>query len=162
MVRQLDRGLTQLAKKIHELKKIDISSVPGAGAAGGISGSFLGLLGARLQPGSDLIFKLLKIDQVIRQVDLIITGEGSIDFQTPAGKGPGVLAKMARKLNLPVVALAGSVSNEEGALHRHGFSALFSILQGPMDLPSAKLQSARLLREKAEQVARLIQATRRL
>jgi len=162
MVRQLDHGLERLAKKIHELKKINISSVPGAGAAGGISGSFLGLLGASLRPGSELIFKLLKIEQVLRQVDLIITGEGSIDFQTPSGKGPGVLAKLGRKLGLPVVAFAGSISNKGGFLHQHGFSALFSIVQGPMDLQSAKLQSARLLQEKAEQVARLIQTTRRL
>jgi len=162
MVKRLDHGLARLAKKISELKQVNISSIPGAGAAGGISGSFLGLLGAQLRPGSDLIFKLLKIDQVIRQVDLIITGEGSIDFQTPSGKGPGILAKWAQQLKLPVVALAGSVTNERGFLHRHGFSALFSVVQGPIDLPSAKRQSARLLQEKAEEVARLIQATRSL
>ena len=162
MVKRLDHGLARLAKQIFKLKKIDISSIPGAGAAGGISGSFLGLLGARLQPGSDLIFKLLKIDQVIRQVDLIITGEGRIDFQTISGKGPGILAKLAHQLNLPVVALAGSVANERGFLFQHGFSALFSIVQGPIDLLSAKQQSVRLLQEKAEQVARLIQATRGL
>lgn len=162
MVKRLDHGLARLAKIIFELKKIDVSSIPGAGAAGGISGSFLGLLGARLQLGSDLIFRLLKIDEIIRQVDLVITGEGSLDDQTPSGKGPGMLAKLAQSLNLPVIALAGSVANERGFLHQHGFSALFSIVQGPIDLPSAKRQSARLLQEKAEQVARLIQVTRSL
>ena len=162
MVRQLDHGLARLAKKIYALKQIDISSIPGGGAAGGIAGSFLGLLEACLQPGSDLIFKLLKIDQVIRQVDLIITGEGSIDSQTTSGKGPGILAKLAQQLKLPVIALTGSIANEGGLLHQNGFSSLFSIVHGPIDLPSAKRQSARLLRETAEQVARLIRATRGL
>ena len=162
MVRQLERGLTKLAKKIHELKMIDISWVPGAGAAGGISGSFLGLLEARLLPGSELVFELLKIEEVVKQVDLVITGEGKIDFQTPAGKGPGMLAKLAHKHGVPLIAIAGCVSDDVKILHRHGFSALFSIVQGPMDLQSAKLEAAQLLRAKSEQVARLIQMTRGL
>ena len=161
MVRQLDKGLGRLAMKIRGLKQLDVSHIPGAGAAGGIAGAFLGLLGASLRPGSELIFNLLKIDQLLPQVDLVITGEGRIDFQTPSGKGPGSLAKMARKLGIPVIAIAGSVSNDRGVLHRHGFSALFSITPGPMDLTTAKRQSASLLQETAEQVARLIQATRR-
>ncbi len=156
MVKRLDKGLNKLAQSIHKSRGADVSNLPGAGAAGGISGSFKGLLGAQLRPGSDLVFELLKVKEIVPNMDLVITGEGKIDFQTPFGKGPGVLAKIASKYRVPVIGLAGAVSENIEDLFANGFSAVFSIINRPMELDYALRHACPLMESAAEQVARLI------
>lgn len=156
MVRQLDQSLGKLGQVIHQTTGQDVSRYPGTGAAGGIAGGFMGLLGARLQPGSDLIFDLLKVRQAVAEADLILTGEGQIDFQTPFGKGPGMLAKIAKEHQVPVIGIAGSLTDDVGGLFDQGFTALFSIVSSPMPLEVAIRQAAQLLEAQSEQVARIL------
>jgi glycerate 2-kinase len=158
MVKQLDRGLARLAALITDATGRTFARIPGAGAAGGIAGSFLGLLGAELRPGSGLVFDLLKLDQIVPKMDWVITGEGQIDFQTQFGKGPGMLAKLAARHGVPVVGIAGSVADNSGKLSSKGFTAMFSITNRPMDLATAMREAPRLMEQTAEQVARLIRA----
>jgi glycerate kinase len=156
MVKKLDKALLKLARCIHKLTGDDVARLPGAGAAGGIAGSFKGLLGAQLRPGSDLVFDLLGIKSILPKVDLVITGEGRIDFQTPFGKGPGMLAKLAQKHRIPVIGIAGAVAEPVDGLFRRGFTALLSIVNCPMDLTLAMRNAASLTQFTAEQVARLL------
>jgi glycerate kinase len=158
MVKQLDQGLAQLAVLITQTTGRRFAGIPGTGAAGGIAGSFLGLLGARLRPGSELVFDLLNLDKIVPGMDWVITGEGQIDFQTQFGKGPGMLAKLAKRHGVPVVGIAGSVADNAGKLATKGFTALFSITNRPMDLATAMQEAAQLMEKKGEQVARLIRA----
>ena len=162
MVKLLDQGLARLAALIREAGGADVSRMPGAGAAGGIAGSFHGLLGAELKPGSDLVFGLLQVKTVISKVDLVITGEGRIDFQTPYGKAPGMLAKLARQHGVPVIGLAGSVGDQIETVYKQGFSSIYSIVNGPLSLDQAMRQAAVLLETAAEQVARTIHLARGL
>jgi glycerate kinase len=161
MVKQLDQGLSRLADLIEKTTGAKVARVPGTGAAGGISGGFLGLLGARLQPGSKLVFDLLQIPRIVPKVNWIITGEGRIDFQTPFGKGPGMLAKLAARHRVPVIGIAGSVADDSRELLRKGFAALFSITKGPIDLSTAIKQAPDLMEWTAEQITRLIVAAGR-
>jgi glycerate kinase len=158
MVKKLDTGLRRLARLIHDVTGSNVSGLAGAGAAGGIAGSFKGLLAAQLRPGSDLVFDLLQIEKLLREVDLVITGEGRIDFQTPFGKGPGMLAKLAAKHRVPVIGIAGAVEEPIDALFGQGFTAIFSIANRPMDLKQAMLDAAPLMESTAEQVIRLLRA----
>jgi len=143
MVKELDKALGKLAKLIQRVTGKEISKIPGAGAAGGISGSFNGLLDAQLRPGSDLVFDLLSVKKVVPKMDLIITGEGKIDFQTPFGKGPGMLARLAQRHNVPVI-------------FDRGFVAIFSIVNRPMELEFALRNAASLMKSISEQIARLL------
>jgi glycerate 2-kinase len=156
MVKKLDKALARLAELIRTLTGEDVAGIPGAGAAGGIAGSFKGLLGAQLRPGSDLVFDLLKVKSVLPKVDLVITGEGRIDFQTPFGKGPGMLAKLAKRHIIPVVGIAGAVAEPIDELFHQGFTAIFSIVNRPMELEFAMQNAASLMRSSAEQIARVI------
>ncbi len=156
MVRQLDQSLGKLGRIIHQTTGQDVSLYPGTGAAGGIAGGFMGLLGAELRPGSDLVFDLLKVRRHVPQADLILTGEGQIDFQTPFGKGPGMLAKIAKDYQVPVIGIAGSLADDVGGLFDQGFTALFSIVSSPMPTEVAIRQAAPLLEAQSEQVARLL------
>jgi glycerate 2-kinase len=158
MVRQLDHGLASLAALIARITGRKFARIPGTGAAGGIAGSFLGLLGAKLRPGSELVFDLLKLDKIVPKMDWVITGEGQIDFQTQFGKGPGMLAKLAARHGVPVVGIAGSVADDAGELSSKGFTALFSIANRPMELTTAMQEAPQLMERTAEQVARLIRA----
>ena len=158
MVKKLDHGLARLAALITRKTRKDFARIPGTGAAGGIAGSFLGLLGARLRPGSELVFDLLKLDTIVPKMDWVITGEGQIDFQTQFGKGPGMLAKLAARHGVPVIGIAGSVAENAGELSKKGFTALFSITNRPMDLATAMKEGPQLMERTAEQVARLIRA----
>ena len=158
MVKKLDHGLARLAALITRKTRKDFARIPGTGAAGGIAGSFLGLLGARLRPGSELVFDLLKLDTIVPKMDWVITGEGQIDFQTQFGKGPGMLAKLAARHGVPVIGIAGSVAENAGELSKKGFTALFSITNRPMDLATAMKEGPRLMERTAGQVARLIRA----
>ena len=157
MVKKLDAGLSRLARIIQKITGEDISRIPGAGAAGGIAGSLKGLLRAQLRPGSDLIFDLLKVKKIVPKMDLIITGEGKIDFQTQFGKGPGMLAKIAQSHRIPVIGIAGAVSDDIDDLFRHGFAAIFSIVNRPMEPEFAMRHAPSLLKSAAEQITRLIQ-----
>ena len=161
MVKQLDKGLAKLADLIEKTTGSRMARLAGTGAAGGISGSLLGLLGAELQPGSKLVFDLLKIRQAVSKVNWVITGEGQIDFQTPFGKGPGMLAKLAAQRRVPVVGIAGAITDDVDSLFGQGFTALFSIVNRPMDLATAMREAPHLMRRTAEQVARLILAASR-
>ena len=156
MVKKLDRALARLSELIRTLTGEDVAAIPGAGAAGGIAGSFKGLLGAQLRPGSDLVFDLLKVKSVLPKVDLVITGEGRIDFQTPFGKGPGMLAKLAKQRGIPVIGIAGAVQQPIDELFHQGFTAIFSITNRPMELEFAMKNAAPLMQSTAEQIARVI------
>lgn len=156
MVRKLDERLGRLGKLIQQTTGRDVSQVAGTGAAGGIAGGFMGLLGARLSPGSDLVFDLLQVEEQVKKADLIFTGEGQIDFQTPFGKGPGMLAKIARENGVPVIGIAGSVAGDVGGLYDQGFTALFSIVASPLTIEAAIQNADRLLEAQSEQVARLL------
>ena len=156
MVRKLDQYLGKLGQLIQETTGRDVSQVAGSGAAGGIAGGFMGLLGARLSPGSDLVFDLLKVEEQVKKADLAFTGEGQIDFQTPFGKGPGMLAKIAKENGVPVIGIAGSVAGDVGGLYDQGFTALFSIVASPLTVEAAIQKADQLLEAQSEQVARLL------
>ena len=156
MVKELDLALISFGNIILKKTGLDISRVPGTGAAGGIAGSFMGLVNAQLRPGSDLVFDLLKVQKKVKRADYVITGEGQIDFQTPFGKGPGMLAKLAKELEVPVIGIAGSIGKNVDSLFNEGFTALFSIINSPMSIKDAISQAAQLIEEQSEQIARLL------
>lgn len=109
MAEELDRGMRHLADVIRSAINKDISNVPGAGAAGGLGGGFVAFLNARLERGVDMVLDAIHFDEIIKGADLVITGEGRVDFQTLTGKTPfGVMCR-ARKQNIKVAVIGGTV-----------------------------------------------------
>ncbi|HRL47814.1 MAG TPA: glycerate kinase [Propioniciclava sp.] len=92
----------------------------GAGAAGGLGFALLGFLGASLTPGIALVADLLHLDERVAGADLVLTGEGSVDAQTLAGKAPAGVVDAARRHGVPVVIFAGRVQPEAEALRTDG------------------------------------------
>lgn len=136
IVESLDKGLYHYANLIDEIYHIDINSIPGAGAAGGVGGGLLPFLSCQLKSGIDIILDLSRFDEIIKDTDLIFTGEGRIDIQTGMGKALNGILKRAKSKSIPVIALAGSVENIK-ELNALGFTSVFSIQKGPITLEDA-------------------------
>ncbi len=124
----------------------------GAGAAGGL-GFGLACLGAQLESGASFIFTVMNLHSQIAQYDWVITGEGRSDQQTVMGKGPAMIAALAKKNGVPVTLISGSI--EHCASLDAAFDGCFSITSGPLSLREAMEQSATLLEQTAFQVATL-------
>ena len=136
MVAKLDAGMTSFAHVIENKYGINIVPVAGAGAAGGMGGAFRAFLDAKLQRGIDMVLDAIDFNTIIQDADLIITGEGKIDFQTAKGKtAAGVLAR-AKQQGIPVVAIGGCVEMCE-SVEQMGFAGIYPILEEKVPLEIA-------------------------
>ena len=138
-VKALDEGLQHYAMVLKEQKGIDITSIAGAGAAGGMGGGLLPFLNATLKPGIDTILDILHFRECAQSADLIFTGEGKLDAQTGMGKALGGILKIAVEENIPVIALGGCVEAVE-QLNEMGFTAVLSVQPAPVSLDQAMQQ----------------------
>ena len=107
MVHCLDAGLKNIADVIARETGIQIGEMPGAGAAGGLGGAFKAFLNAELRRGSDMVLDTIGFDEIIKDADIVITGEGKIDAQTMTGKLPYTVAQRAGAQGIPVLAICG-------------------------------------------------------
>ena len=112
-VRQLDRGLQNLAELIERETGSDLTEMPGIGAAGGFALPFVAFMGAEIRSGIEFVLNLLKFDEKLVGADLLITGEGRTDAQSAMGKAISALARRARGACLRVVVISGVIG--EGA-----------------------------------------------
>ncbi len=160
---QLDNGLQNFGNVVLQQMKQQIADVPGSGAAGGLGGGFIGFLNATLQPGTDIIFQKLGIEEKVKHADIIITGEGRLDFQTVMGKAPIGIAKIAKRYHKPVIALAGSLTKDAFLGHDAGITSMFSILDAPMTLDYAMNQenALRMVYHQTNELFRLIHTLQR-
>lgn len=154
-VRSLDANLSRFAGALHRATGLDVAALPGAGAAGGL-GAGLVACGGRLLRGIELVLDLVGFDGLLDGADVVITGEGRLDGQTPGGKAiAGVVARAARQ-SVPVIALTGGLAPGFESLHGRGLVAAFPIAPEPMPLAEALASSAENLERGASEVARLL------
>lgn len=151
---QLDKGLANLAEVIHKELGVAVGEIPGSGAAGGLGGGLYAFLNAELKPGIDLVIDLLKLNQHIADADLVLTGEGRIDGQTRFNKAPAGVARSAKAAGVPCIAICGRIGEGIEALYEIGFSAVFSICDGPQTPAESMQAAAGLLTRQTEQVVR--------
>src|SRR5438876_5831782 len=108
-----ERCLQQLADIFRKELHRDCANEPGAGAAGGLGFGLRCFVGGRLEPGFALFAEQAKLAERIKSVDLVITGEGSLDNSSVMGKGVGELANLCKHFQVPCIALAGIVPHPE-------------------------------------------------
>ena len=136
MVQRLDEGMAAFAKVVEAKYGIDIVPMAGAGAAGGMGGGFRAFLNATLKKGIDMVLDAIGFDAIIGGADLVVTGEGKVDFQTAKGKtAAGVLAR-AKAQGIPVVAIGGCVEKCDSLLEM-GFAGIYPILEEKVPLELA-------------------------
>ena len=158
MICQMDRWLANYAALSQKTFSHASPDFPGAGAAGGLGFAFLAYTHASLASGVKIVLEETKLEEYIKNADLVITGEGRLDAQTIMGKAPIGVAKIAKKYGKPVLAFAGSVTADAKECNAHGIDAFFPILRRVSTLEEAlsKKNAAENMRDTAEQVMRLI------
>ena len=149
-----DNALNHYGNLVEAEINKSIIDVAGAGAAGG-AGFALLAIGAELVSGAKLLADAMKLEEDIKQADLVITGEGQSDEQTLYGKAPGYVAHLAKQHGVPAVLLSGSLSGNLDNLNEE-FSACFSIINKPLSLEQSIEQAESLLYGQTKQVIHLI------
>lgn len=154
-VRVLDRNLAHFAEVIRDSLGRDVAELPGAGAAGGMAAGMVALLGARLQMGIETMLDAVRFEQIAADADLIITGEGKLDFQSLRGKVISGVARRAKKLNIPLIAVVGDIGDNIDPVYQIGVSAVFSINQIAVDYSVARTRSRKDLAKTIDNLMRL-------
>ena len=160
MVQALDAGLANFAAVVRRQSGQDAQNLPGAGAAGGLGYGLSTFLGAELKPGVQTVLQMLQFDRYAQTADLVITGEGCIDWQTAMGKAPIGVAERAKAFGKPVIAFCGSVGEGAERCNAAGIDAYFPITQHPCSLAEAMDQdvASTNLERTARQALRLFLA----
>lgn len=141
MVQDLDRGLRQLAGVVSACTGLDLALSPGAGAAGGMGYGMQAFFGARLQMGIETVLDTVKFEQLARTADLIVTGEGRMDGQSLRGKVVMGIARRAKPLGVPVVAVVGDIGDDIQSAYEQGVTGIFSINRVARDFEKVKARS---------------------
>ena len=162
MIASLDQALANFASLVQRDVQRDVANVPGAGAAGGMGAAMLAFLNAELRSGVDIVIEATGLDDAISRADLVISGEGRIDRQSAYGKTPVGVARVAARHNVPVIGIAGSLGEGAPLIYQHGFSALFSVVNGPCSLEEALADAAENIRITARNIAAVISLAQRL
>ena len=156
IVEQLDAALANFAEVVKRDLGADVDGVPGSGAAGGLGGGIMAFLGGRLRPGVDIVLDTVDLASRLDGADLIITGEGCMDFQTVYNKAPIGVARLAGERNIPVIGVSGSLGDGFTDVHEHGIAAAVAITHAPMTLDEATDRVAELIASATEQALRLV------
>ena len=151
VIEELDESLAYFADVIKRDLNKDVKDIPGAGAAGGLGASLMAFLDAELRPGIEIMVEIAKLEQAIKDADLVITGEGKIDSQTIYGKAPIGVAKIAKKYNIPVIAIAAIIGDDADIVHQYGIDNLIKVSEPPMSLTETKPNKVWLIKKSIKQ-----------
>ena len=152
----LEQALSHYADLTAATLGSELRHTPGAGAAGGTGFAAMAYLGASIRPGVEVVAELTRLAEHLQGAHLVITGEGCFDAQTLRGKTPLGVARLASQHGIPVLVLAGTLGSGYTDLYEQGITAAFSLVSGPMTLEDACRDTARLLRERAGDMARML------
>ena len=155
-VRELDDGLRQLAEK---LLRTPLADAPGAGAAGGLGFGMMAFFAATLRPGAAIVMEATNLRDRLRDATLCLTGEGQLDAQSLSGKTAISVARVCRELNVPCIALAGSLAPGHERAYAEGLTAAFPIASGPMSIEESLRHAAALVTTTTANVVRTFTAS---
>lgn len=158
MVKTLDKNLEHYAEIINKKLGFEVKNIAGTGAAGGIAASLLAFFNTHIEAGIEFILDTIGFDGHLDRADLVITGEGKIDYQTAFGKVPAGVAARAKKRNIPVIAFAGGIGSGIETLYGMGISSVQSIADKPMTLREAMKNAEELLESSVERCMRVLKA----
>ncbi|CAJ1180622.1 glycerate kinase [Companilactobacillus paralimentarius DSM 13238 = JCM 10415] len=162
MVEFLDKALSHYADILKRDLGKDLKQVPGAGAAGGLGAGLLAFTHSEMRSGVDIVVDYTDLKDKVKDADVVVTGEGQIDFQTKFGKTPIGVAKATKAVNpqATVIAIAGSVGEKISELYPLGIDAIFTCVPGVEELSKAIQDTDKNLQQVSENIARLIKNTK--
>lgn len=152
----LEAGMENYAKVLEKTFGKDIASEPGAGAAGGLGAGLLAFVNARLNRGIETILDILNFDQVIAGADLVVTGEGMMDYQSVYGKVPFGVGSAAKKQDIPCIAIVGGMGRDAANIYEYGVDSIITTINGAMSIEKALENAEELFSNAAERMFRMV------
>ena len=156
MVRELDAGLVHLGEVIKRDLGLDLTKIPGGGAAGAMGVGMAAFFSSRLQMGIEAVLDTVGFDALAADADCVFTGEGKLDSQSLRGKVVIGVARRAKKLGVPVIALVGGADMDIGEAYSEGVSAVFTINRLPQPLSESAPHSAENLAFAMDNILRVM------
>lgn len=156
MVPVLDQGLSNLLNVCKKHNLLD-SEIPGDGAAGGLGAGLRAFCSANIESGAELVCKTVDLDNKLKDAAILITGEGKTDSQTLSGKLCAVISHHAKRFNVPVMLISGSLEIREDLFNMFDF--VFSTSSGQSTLKELLQDSEKDLRFAATNSAKLLKAS---
>ncbi len=156
MVKRLDCALVHLASIVRTELGVDLQSIPGSGAAGGMGGGMCAFLHSRLQMGIETVLDVTRFDSLAKDADFIFTGEGRLDSQSLRGKVVVGVAHRAKRLGIPVIAIVGDIGDDIACIYDEGVSGVFSINRVAVPYEEAKARAEKDLALTMDNLMRFI------
>ncbi len=156
MIQELDEALGNFASVVKRDLDLDVDDVAGSGAAGGLGAGLIAFADGDLKLGVDIVLSALNFDSRLRDADLVITGEGCLDYQTTFNKAPVGVAAMAKARGISVIAVSGSHGEGFQEVHDHGIDAAVPIVCEPMTLEQSTERGVELVAAATEQALRMM------
>lgn len=157
-VLRLDEGLRHLAQVVRHQLGLEIETMPGAGAAGGMGGGMVAFFESRLEMGIEAVLDTVEFDRLLAGADLVFTGEGKIDSQSLGGKVVIGVAGRAKKQHVPTIAIVGDIGDPIEAAYDMGVSGIFSINRVAVPYGQAKPRAKEDLRRTMDNLCRWMKA----
>ena len=155
-INQLDKALGNFSDVVKSQLGIDVESMAGAGAAGGLGAGMVAFLDGNLRAGVEIILDFVELKTKIKGANLVITGEGGMDFQTVYNKAPIGVARLASETSIPCFGISGMLGENYQVVLEHGLESAISIVSGPMTLEEASSNVSELIENSVEEALRLI------
>ena len=153
---ELEAGMCNYRDVIRDTFGVDCDEVPGAGAAGGLGAALKVFLGGEMKSGIETVLELIRFDERLEGVDLVVTGEGRTDWQSCFGKVMQGVGMHAKAKGIPVLGLSGSLGKNAMDICSCGVSSLMTTVNAPMPLSEALDRAEELYYEGALRMFRFV------
>lgn len=158
ILEQLEKDMKSYAGKLLELTGIDVDQIEGTGAAGGLGAALNVFLNANMKSGIETVLDLIQFDTLLEGVDLVITGEGRMDWQSAFGKVPSGIGMRCKEKGIPAVAIVGGMGDGAEKIYEYGIESITTTIQGAMPIEEAMERSVELYRGAAQRTFRMLRA----
>lgn len=155
---ELEAGMKQYAAVMRDKLGLDVENLAGAGAAGGLGAALCGYLHAELKSGIETVLDLIDFDGLLEGTDLVVTGEGRIDWQSAFGKVPSGVGMRCKAKHIPAVAIVGGMGNGAEKIYEFGVDSIIPTINGAMDIEEALDRAEELYVSAADRTFRMIRA----
>lgn len=153
---ELEAGMKQYASVIREKLGVDVDKLAGAGAAGGLGAALCVFLHAELKSGIETVLDLIDFDALLEETDLVVTGEGRIDWQSAFGKVPSGIGMRCKKKGIPAVAIVGGMGDGAEKIYEFGVESIIPTINGAMEISEALERADELYAGAADRLFRMV------
>jgi len=155
---KMEADMKNYAALLLALTGIDVDQIAGTGAAGGLGAALKVFLQANMKSGIETVLDLIEFDTLLEDVDLVITGEGRMDWQSAFGKVPSGIGMRCRQKGIPAVAIVGGMGNGAEKIYEFGIGSIIPTINGAMDIEEALARAEELYQGAAARTFRLLRA----